>query len=695
MHGGVEITKRVWRAAQLRRMPLWIGGALPWLVIPSGPGLLAWAGWCALDWVKLRRRVAYEWPAWLDGAVPEMEDSAALLDAADTPIARLQQQRLFARLDAAVSRQQLRQIARRHVSSGLPILLVSAVLAAMVWYATTRPAQEGAVTPPSPVSSATAATLAGLTLKLAPPAYTGVAASTSAPRDLQVPEQTIATWCLTGGTGGNNKIELGNGETLEPGEQCARWTATESVVWRWRGARHTLRVIPDAPPEITISAPAQMIQDLRDNATGTTMTVQVKDDNRITRATLHMTLAQGSGENVRFTDREMPLPASNNPKLRNWSKTWALSELAMEPGDELYFFVRATDNAGRAQTVQSPTYTVRRPAPEQEAEEESAAMPSLVKPASLRSQRQIIIDTEQLIADMRSTKLAAADVRDRSERIGDDQAQLRRRYGQFLGEESTLFGEEAAKAPRAAEKADEEEGHEGHDHAPGGHDHDHDEPNQRKGGIVNETQQILATYGHAHDEAENATMYDEGTKKVLRRALVAMWDAEKSLRAVTPKSALAPEHKALEAIKELQQAERIYLHKTAFTPPPIKEEKRMTGEMDGAASYRRTQAEQAAALPEELRTLVQALSGEAALPALWMRTANDWVRTRLVEDEQRLAAQRAIQDVADGCIACRPVLRAWLRSGAGQGQVLLQAKTSVDTAFARRWRESADGVAKP
>jgi len=694
MHGGVEITKRVWRAAQLRRMPLWIGGALPWLVIPSGPGLLAWAGWCALDWVKLRRRVAYEWPAWLDGAVPEMEDSAALLDAADTPIARLQQQRLFARLDAAVSRQQLRQIARQHVSSGLPILLVSAVLAAMVWYATTRPAQEGAVTPPSPASSATAATLAGLTLKLAPPAYTGVAASTSAPRDLQVPEQTVVTWCLTGGTGGNNKIELGNGETLEPGEQCARWTATESVVWRWRGARHTLRVIPDAPPEITISAPSQMIQDLRDNATGTTMTVQVKDDYRITRATLHMTLAQGSGENVRFTDREMPLPASNNPRLRNWSKTWALSELAMEPGDELYFFVRATDNAGRAQTVQSPTYTVRRPAPEQEAEEESAAMPSLVKPASLRSQRQIIIDTEQLIADMRSTKLAAADVRDRSERIGDDQAQLRRRYGQFLGEESTLFGEEAAKAPRAAEKP-AEEGHEGHDHAPGGHDHDHDEPNQRKGGIVNETQQILATYGHAHDEAENATMYDEGTKKVLRRALVAMWDAEKSLRAVTPKSALAPEHKALEAIKELQQAERIYLHKTAFTPPPIKEEKRMTGEMDGAASYRRTQAEQAAALPEELRALVQALSGEAALPGLWMRTANDWVRTRLVEDEQRLAAQRAIQDVADGCIACRPVLRAWLRSGAGQGQVLLQAKTSVDTAFARRWRESADGVAKP
>ena len=691
MHGGVEITKRVWRAAQLRRLPLWIIGALPWLAIPSGPGLLAWAGWCALDWVKLRRRVTFEWTAWLDGAVPEMEDSAALLEQADSPIARLQQQRLFDRLDAVISPAQLRQIVARHVSAGYPIILVSAVLAAMVWYATNRPSEMGGVAPAGPVSSAAAATLAGLTVKLAPPAYTGIKPSESAPRDLQAPEQTVVSWCLKDGTAGNNKIELGNGQVLEPGQECARWTATESVVWRWRGERHTLRVIPDQPPEITITAPTQMIQDLRENATSTAMAIQIRDDYAIRRATLHMTLARGSGENVKFTDREMPLPGSNDPKQRNWSKQWSLAELEMEPGDELYFFVRATDNAGRPQTVQSPTYTVRRPAPEQEAEEESAAMPSLVKPASLRSQRQIIIDTEQLIADMRGTRIAAEDVRDRSERIANDQAQLRRRYGQFLGEESSLFADNAGAGMAGAQKGDE---HEGHDHAPGEHPHeeehghDHGSPNTRKSAIVNETQHILETYGHAHDEAENATMYDEGTKKVLRRVLVAMWDAEKSLRAIAPKTELPPEHKALEAIKELQQAERIYLHKTAFTPPPIKEEKRMTGEMAGAASYRREQAGEGSPLPEELRTLVGALSGEAALPSLWMRTANDWVRTRLKDDEQRLAAQRAIQDVADGCIACRPVLRAWLRTGAGEGQVLLQASSKVETPFARNWREA-------
>jgi len=684
MSDGVEITKRIWRAAWLRRLPLWVGGALPWLAIPSGPGLIAWIGWCALDWLKLRRRVAFEWTAWLDGAVPEMEDSAALLESADTPIARLQQRRLFERLDAAISPSQLRRIVAQYVSAGYPIILISAALAAMVWYATNRE-HANVATPAGPVASANAAAAPGqLTVKLAPPAYTGVAASASAPRDLQVPEQTVVTWCLKGGTASDNKIELANGEVLVPGKDCARWTATESVLWRWRGERYTLRVTPDAPPEIEVSAPTQMVQDLREGATGFPMAIRISDDYAVRRATLHLTLARGSGENVKFTDREMPLPASNNPKLRNWSKNWSLAELELAPGDELYFFVRAVDNAATAHNVQSPTYSIRVPAPEAEAEEDSAAMPSLVKPQSLRSQRQIIIDTEQLVADMRG-KMAKDEARERSERIADDQGALRRRYGQFLGEESTLFGEEAKGSGEGRKKEEAHDEHDGQDHS----GHGHDEPNQRQGGIRNETEHILTTYGHAHDESENATMYDEGTKKVLRRALSAMWAAEKALRAIEPKMALAPELKALDAIKELQQAERIYLHKTAFTPPPILEEKRMSGDLAGAASYRREQGGENAPLPDDLRGLVSALSGDGPLPALWTRTANDWVRTRIKSDEQRLSAQRSIQDVLDGCIACRPVLRAWLRTGVGEGQVLLQARPAVETPFMRAWREGS------
>ena len=88
--------------------------------------------------------------------------------------------------------------------------------------------------------------------------------------------------------------------------------------------------------------------------------------------------------------------------MRNWSKQWTLSDLGMEPGDELYFFVRASDNAEPPAPLCS-----RRPTPCAcpvwwRSDDETSALPILVKPENLRSQRQIIIDTEQLVADMKA-----------------------------------------------------------------------------------------------------------------------------------------------------------------------------------------------------------------------------------------------------------------------------------------------------
>ena len=657
MHADADIAQRLWRAAVLRRLPLWVLGALPWLSLRLLPGVLAWVAWCMWDGARLRQRVDRGWIGWLDAAVPELEDSAALLVDADTPIAKMQRSRLLARIDASLDKKAVRAIVRRHVDLGLSWLAPWLVFAFVVWFVGQQPAASQQAAPKAPAQAASAAEAPVLLVTATPPAYTGVARSTGAPRHLELPEGSTVAWCLKNPEAGETILELSDGRTLNVDAKCATLSVTESLFWRWRGARYTLKVTPDAAPQITITQPTQMIQELKLDAQSAAMAISVRDDYAVRRATLHLTLARGSGENIKFTDREMPLPASSDPRVRNWSKKWTLAELGMEPGDELYFFVRAVDNAAKPHTVQSPTYTLRLPAPEQEDEEVTSAMPVLVKPQSLRSQRQIIIDTEQLIADMRSTRMGQAEIRERSEAIAADQGQLRRRYGQFLGEESTLFG-----------------GEEEHD--------DHDD-HGKSGGQMD----VLHEFGHAHDEAENATLYDEGTKKILRRALVAMWDAEKALRAITPKTALAPEHKALEAIKELQQADRIYLHKTAFVPPPIKEEIRMTGDVVGAASYRREQGEAQDAIPAPLRELVQALSQDGPLPALWTRTAHDWVRERLGEDEQRLAAQRAIQDVADGCLRCRPALRAWLRAGIAQAPVILQAKPVARTPFTRAWGE--------
>lgn len=667
MHGDADIARRLWRAALLRRLPLWVLGTLPWLSLRLLPGLLAWLAFCMWDAARLRRQVARGWAGWLDAAVPELEDSSALLadvkTEAEAPLARMQRQRLLARLDSALDAQAVRRVVRPRVATGLLWLLPWLALAASAWFFGQKPAAAVAAPPPAGVQLAKAAVVPQLAMTATPPAYTGAARSTGAPRNIDLPEGSRVEWCLKNREAGSTTLELSDGRSLRVGEGCASIVATESLFWRWRGARYVVRVTPDAAPLITISQPAQMIQELKEGATSAAMALSVRDDYAVRRATLHLTLARGSGENIKFTDREMPLPASTDPKVRNWSKTWTLPELGMEPGDELYFFVRAIDNAVRPHTVQSATYTLRLPAPEPEDDEETSAMPMLVKPQSLRSQRQIIIDTEQLIADMKSTRMSADEVRERSEAIAGDQGQLRRRYGQFLGEESTLFG-----------------GEEAHD--------DHDEPGGQE--QPGSTQDILHQYGHAHDEVENATLYDEKTKTILRRALVAMWDAEKALRAINPKTALAPEHKALIAIKELQQADRIYLHKTAFVPPPIKEEIRMTGDVLGAASYAREQGGAGEAIPLPLRELVAALSSSGPLPALWTRTAHDWVRARLTNDDQRLGAQRAIQDVLDGCLECRPALRAWLRAGIAQAPVLLQAKPVAQTPFTKAWRAGAE-----
>jgi hypothetical protein len=651
MQGGADTARRLVRAALLRRAPMWAAGALPWLALRSWPGLCAWAACCAWDGARLRRRVSAEWARWLDDAVAELEDSSALLVEAKTPLARLQRERLLSRLGEALGAARLRAIARQRIGLGAGWFALSLAAAAALWAWTALP-QAATSSVRAPTGSKLAAgARPELTMTVRPPKYTGAATIETAPRDLQAPESSEVQWCVKNAATLDVPIELSNGQSLAAGQRCASWVASESVFWRWHGVRYNLKVTPDQPPEVTVSSPSEMVHELREGASTAAMAITVRDDYRVQRATLHMTLARGSGENIRFSDREMPLPESPDPRVRAWSKQWTLAELGMEPGDELYFFVRATDNASRPHNVQSPTYTLRLPAPVEAADEESQALPTLAKPESLRSQRQIIIDTEQLIADMRAKPNMNPDtVRERSETIASDQAALRRRYGQFLGEESTLFGAE---------------------------DHD-DRPGAK--------QDVLHEFGHAHDQAENATLFDEATKKVLRRALAAMWDAEKSLRALTPKSALPPENKALEAIKELQQADRIYLHKTAFAPPPIKEDKRMTGDMAGAASYKREQDAAGEQVPRQVQELMQALAGDGPLPALWSKTAHDWVRERIAGDEQRLAAQRSIQDVADGCTGCRASLRAWVRGAAGTAPVLIQAKPVAETPFTKAWR---------
>lgn len=688
MHGETDILRRrLWAAVLRRRAPQWLAAlaplALAAILLPAARSVVlaaiaVWTVWLATDIHRWRRRIASQWTSWLDAAVPALEDSSKLLAAdAATPIARLQQQRLISRLAEALTGDDYRAIARERVRLALLPVLAGLIVAGAAWGFQARPA---VATPAKASAPFNKPIVDGeVYLRVAPPAYTGVAGFETAARDIQVPQYSEVRWCVRKPSGAAPVVELGDGQTLAVGSGCAVKRVEDSLFWRARGTagtRYNIRVTPDQAPQVTIVEPVELIHLLPKEAKAVQLSVLARDDYAVVRASLHMTLARGSGENVRFTDREVPLPKSADPKTRGWKKQWTLEELGMEPGDELYFFVRATDNApDNAHTTQSPTYTLRLPGPDAESLD-STALPSMVKPENLRSQRQIIIDTEQLVADLQANpKMSAATLRSRSEGIAADQAALRLRYGQFLGEESSLFGDEHGhEGP--AHKDDDDDHKEAHD------DGEHHADAGKMGSEV----AAMRQFGHVHDQEGNATIFDPQTKAVLKRALSAMWDAEKSLRAIAPKPALAPEYKALEAIKELQAAERVYLHRTAFVPPALKEEKRLSGDIVGAMSYKREQGAASDSVPAEVRDLVRALAQDGALPALWTKSARETIAARIPDQESKLGAQRAVQDVADGCVPCRAELRAWLRGTLTDAPVLLQARSSVDSAFARTWR---------
>ena len=171
-----------------------------------------------------------------------------------------------------------------------------------------------------------------------------------------------------------------------------------------------------------------------------------------------------------------------------------------------------------------------------------------IKPEFFRSERQIIIETEQLLRE--KDTISAESFKTRSNDLGIDQKLLRLRYGKFLGQES-----------------DAEE-------------HDHKEAEQNSAADFGNAQKMIDEVSHKHDNAEDATFFDAQTKKQLKATLDEMWKAELQLRTIQPKDALPFEYKALKLLKDLQQQTRAFVSKTGSKTTPLKPEKRLTGELD-------------------------------------------------------------------------------------------------------------------
>src|SRR5690606_17898953 len=185
-------------------------------------------------------------------------------------------------------------------------------------------------------------------------------------------------------------------------------------------------------------------------------------------ASIMATISRGKGEGVTFKSEEIPVNRTvRGQKTVELQQEIDLRKLGMATGDELYFYLKALDNAG--QESRSDVHVV--------VLQDTAGLFSMtgmvagvdLVPQYFRSQRQIIIDTEKLIAELDSLPLAVA--RQRSNNLGIDQQLLRMRYGKFLGEEA-----EDAIGGHGGHEGDHAHGAHAH-HEHGEHDgHSHDEP---------------------------------------------------------------------------------------------------------------------------------------------------------------------------------------------------------------------------
>ncbi len=307
---------------------------------------------------------------------------------------------------------------------------------------------------------------------------------------------------------------------------------------------YKLETIADRAPVVHMQSPKQYTTIDFGEPQQVKLITALNDDYGVQDAFIAATIASGSGEAVKFKEQKIGLKGFTPGKTQyDLQQVISLQALGMQPGDELYFYIQATDN--HRQQTRSDIHIVHLPDTAQLMSLEGLANSLTLKPEYFRSQRQIIIDAEQLLKD-RDT-ISEQRFKDRSNNLGIDQKLLRLRYGKFLGDESSG---ETEGADGLGDIAD-----------------------------FSNAEKVMDAFTDHHDNAEDATYLDPDTKKQLRAILNQMWDSELRLRTFTPRDALPFAYKALRLLKDLQQKSRVYVAKASFKTTPLDLKKRLTGDL--------------------------------------------------------------------------------------------------------------------
>lgn len=613
----------------------------------------------------------------LDAACPAFEDSSALAlqpRLSEVPLEALQQLRIRARIAARLAgpeapdlrtpwpRQRLLRLWLAGAALVAAALLLPALLARLP---ASAPAAAGIET-----AAPGGTRLTAISLLVTPPAYTGLAPRRLDGPDARVPAGSRIDWQLAIDRKADGVALVGHdGARLELAADAGGWRGGRRFDSAWlyrvepqgvaaladdRAGR--LEVIADRPPEIVVREPAQTLTVIRAAQAEWRLSFEAKDDYGLGDAELSLSLAQGVGDQVKVSEQRMPLQGDGDDRGRRYRKTLDLKALGFAQGDDLIVRLTVADRrAPEAQRSVSSSLILRWPADSDSLSEGMEGLVQKVAPAYFRSQRQIIIDSEALLAQHAS--LSRERYAHDADALGVDQKILRLRYGEFLGEEFE----------NGAPHDDEHGPADGLGHA----------------------EDVLAEFGHEHNESEAATLMDPETKRLLREALNEMWQAELQLRQAKPGEALPYEYKALALIKQLQQAERIYLARSGLELPPFDATRRLSGEREGLVDRSRVldpRRDDGSPLPAQLQALDGAARVDLAPLLAWVQ-----VHPETPDPLGLLADADRVQRQPD-CGACRRALaaRLWPLLPVPPSAVALRR---MPDAAGQRWLDALDGTA--
>jgi hypothetical protein len=502
--------------------------------------------------------------------------------------------------------------------------------------------------------------LSDQSITIQPPAYTGLPERNEKTLQVKFPEATTLQWQLTFQPQPKSiYLQFLDGTQLALQRNGDVWQGSrkilQSTLYRIQvnaqplaeNKLYRLDAIKDQAPQIRVSQPDRSLSILKTGQSNWPLIFEAEDDYGLGAAQLTIRLAQGSGENISFKEQSQILSGQGTRKQKRYTKNINLAELGIGPGDDVIVQLSVRDQRQpEANTALSSSFILRWPP---QASAEGVDVEGMVKkamPAYFRSQRQIIIDTEKLLAE--KNKYNAEQFTIRADEIGVDQRILRLRYGQFLGEET--------EAPKMPTNDAEHENEDGNDH-----DHEESAPKQDFTPTAND-QTLLEEFGHTHDIPEAATLLEPATKTLLRSALNEMWQAELYLRSGEPKKALPYEYRALGFIKKVQQADRIYLARVGNELPPIDETRRLSGDRTGLqnrSAFLQAAEQTDVVLANTWQTLDQYELASSSKNKLNFSALRIWLREHPERVSDALSLLAAIDAVEQkpNCKTCRQAMK--------------------------------------